>query len=299
MQETCDGFGEFAWAIGVGHREGKAARQAMTRDAVFLEKMRTPAQSVLRKNRITKARFDEALDGFRVVRFHNHAGRDANFFKIAIDDEAHVAAFGIEKKRHVGEFGSAHRTYMAAADFVRGRSHDEEFFVKKGNELEVGVGDGKGNKCEIETAVENASDHFFSDTDGDPDFSIRVLLSEFTERAVQLVDESGDARGEMKWVDVLCQVVHKGLLDLTHHGNDLLGEFGEAQGGGSGDEAFSAPNEKLRAEFGCEIVKLQADRARRQVDFFRCAGHAGRIHDRKEKFELVDVHLAFSRQREP
>ncbi len=39
----------------------------------------------------------------------------------------------------------------------------------------------------------------------------------------------------MKRVDVGRKIVHKRLLDLTHHSDDLRGELGEADGGGSGD----------------------------------------------------------------
>jgi len=154
VKEACDGFGEFARALGIGHGESEAASQTMARHAIFLKKVRAASESVLGKNRIAKTRFDKSLDGFRVVRFHDHARRDADFFKIAIDDQADVAAFGIEEKRHVGEFRSAHRTYMAAADFVGGRAHDEQLFVKKRNEFEVGFRDGKRNKSEVEAAIE-------------------------------------------------------------------------------------------------------------------------------------------------
>src|ERR1700720_1130378 len=37
-------------------------------------------------------------------------------------------------------------------------------------------------------------------------------------------------------------------------------------------------------------MKLEADSAWRQVNFFRGAGHAGRVHDCEEQFELVDIH---------
>ena len=77
---------------------------------------------------------------------------------------------------------------------------------------------------------------------------------------------------------------------MAHHGDDLLGELGEADGRGSGNQAFAAPNEKFGVEFISEIVKLQTDSAGGQVNFFRGASHARRIHNREEKLELVNVH---------
>ena len=38
-------------------------------------------------------------------------------------------------------------------------------------------------------------------------------------------------------------------------------------------------------------MQLQTDRTGRQVNLLRGAGHARRVHDGKEEFELVDIHL--------
>ena len=104
MKEACDGFGEFARALGIGHGESEAASQTMARHAIFLKKVRAASESVLGKNRIAKAGFDKTFDGFGVVRFHDDARCDADFFKIAIDDQTDVAAFGIEQKWYVSKF---------------------------------------------------------------------------------------------------------------------------------------------------------------------------------------------------
>lgn len=183
MKKTRDGFGELARAFGIGHCESEAAGQAMACHAVFLEKVRSPSESVLGKNRIAKTGFDEALDSFGVVGLHDDARCDANLFKIAIDNEADVAAFRIEEKGRVSKFRSTHRTDVAAADFVGGGTHDEELLVKKRNELEVGFGDRERNKSEVETAVEQTGNHLFSDTNSDANFGVGILFAEFAERA--------------------------------------------------------------------------------------------------------------------
>ena len=67
MKKTSDRFGELARTLGIGHGEGEAAGKAVACHAVFLKKMRTPSESVLRKNRIPKTGFDEALNGLGVV----------------------------------------------------------------------------------------------------------------------------------------------------------------------------------------------------------------------------------------
>ena len=140
---------------------------------------------------------------------------------------------------------------MAAADFVGGRADDEKLFVEKWNDFEVSFRNGEGNESEIEAAVEEASDHFFCDADGDADLGVGILLAKFSERAAELVDQSGDTGGEMKRVDVLCEVVDEGLLDVTHHRDDLFSEFGEAERCGSGDETFAASDKKFGVQFVC------------------------------------------------
>ena len=39
-----------------------------------------------------------------------------------------------------------------------------------------------------------------------------------------------------------------------------------------------------------EVMKLEADGTGGEVNFFRGAGHAGRVHDGEKQFKLVDVH---------
>ncbi len=294
MKKAGDGFGEFPGTFGIGHGEGEAASEAMARNAKFLQEVRPAAKCVFGKNRIAETGFDEAFDGFGVVRFHDDVRRDANFLEVAIDDETDVAALWIEKEGNAGEFGGAQGTDMAAADFVGGRAHHEELFVEKWNDFEVSFRDGKGNESEIEAAVEEASDHFLGDADGDTDFGVGILLAKFSERAAELVDQSGDTGGEMKRVDVLCEVVDEGLLDVAHHRDDLFSEFGEAERGGSGDEAFAAADEEFGVQLVGEIVKLKADGAGREMNFLGGTGHAWRIHDGEEELELVNVHSGAS-----
>ena len=297
MKKAGDGFGEFTGTFGIGRGQGEATSEAVARNAEFLEEVRAAAKRVFRKNRIAETGFDQALDGFGIVRFHHDVRRDADFLEIAIDDETHVAAFGVEKERNAGEFGGAERTDMAAADFVGGWAHDEELFVKKWNDFEVGFRDGKGDEGEIEAAVEEASDHFFGDADGDADFGVGILLAKFSEWAAELVDQSGNASGEMKRVDVLREVVDEGLLDVAHHRHDLFGEFGEAERGGSRDKAFAAADEEFGVQLVGEIVKLKTDGAGREMNFLGSASHAWRIHDGEEELELVNVHSGAFRGR--
>lgn len=114
----------------------------VTRDAKLLKKVRTSAQGVLGENGVTKAGFDEALDGFRVVGFHDHAGSDAELFEEAVNDEAHVAALRIKKERLVGEIRGRQRGDVPAANVVGARSDDEELFVEKGKEAKLSFRDG-------------------------------------------------------------------------------------------------------------------------------------------------------------
>jgi len=148
-----------------------------------------------------------------------------------------------------------------ASDFVGGWANDEELFIEKRNELELGFGDGKGDERQIEAALEQACDHFFSDADRDTDFGVGKAFAKLAQRRAQLIDEGGDTGGEMKRADVFGDVVFESLLDVAHHGDDLLGEFGETKGSGRGDEAFAATNEKFGAELVGEIVELETDGA--------------------------------------
>ena len=203
MQKIRDGLSELPRTFGVCHGKREAASQAMARHAKFLEKMRTAAESVLRKDRMSEAGFDEALDGFRVVRLHNNAGRDAQLFEIAINDKTNVAALRVEEEWDAVEFRRAEDADVAAADFAGGRAHDEELFIKKRNELEVGFRYWKRDESEIKTAIEQACHHFFSDSDCDANFRVGKLLPEFAQRAAQLVNERGDSGGEMKRTEIL------------------------------------------------------------------------------------------------
>jgi len=57
-------------------------------------------------------------------------------------------------------------------------ANDEELFIEKRNELELGFGDGKGDERQIEAALEQACDHFFSDADRDTDFGVGKAFAE-------------------------------------------------------------------------------------------------------------------------
>ena len=269
----------------------------MAGDAELLEKMRAAAQGVLGKNGIAESGFNETLDGFGVAGFHDDAWGDADFGEKAVDDVAHVAGLWIEEERDIGELRGADGSNLAAANFVGGGADDEELLVEEGNDTELGLGDGKGDEGEVETAVKEAGDHFFGDADSDADFGVGKALAKLAERTAQLVDQGSASGGEVKGADVLGDIVFEGLVNLAHHGDDLLGEFGEAQGGRGGDEALAAADEELGAEVVGEIVELEADGSGGEVNFFGRTGHAGGVHNGQKEFELVDVHRASSRLR--
>jgi len=67
---------------------------AMAGDAKFLKEMRASAQGMLGKNGMAETGFDETLDGFGIVGFHDDARRDADLFEETINHETDVAAFG-------------------------------------------------------------------------------------------------------------------------------------------------------------------------------------------------------------
>lgn len=292
LQETGDGFGQFARAIGLRGGEGESAGETLTGNAELMKEVGASAQCVLRKNGVTEAGFDEALDGFRVVRFHEDARLHGELLEEAINDETNVAALGIKEKRFIGKVGSAQRGDMAAADFVGGRADDEELFVEERYEPELIFRHGKRNEREIEAAIEKAGDHFFRDADGDTNLRVGIALAELAKRAAELIDERGHARGEVKGMRIVVEIVLKELLDLPHHADDLFGMVGEAVGGRSGNEALAAADKELGVEFVGEVVELKTDGAGRKVNFFGSASHAGRIHDREKKFELVNIHVA-------
>src|SRR5689334_10455250 len=94
----------------------------------------------------------------------------------------------------------------------------------------------------------------------------------------------------MKRANVFGDVIFESLLNVAHHGDNLLGEFGETEGRGSGDETFATADEKFRTEFIGKVMKLKTDGAGREMNFFRRASHARGIHDSEKEFELVNVH---------
>jgi hypothetical protein len=79
----------------------------------------------------------------------------------------------------------------------------------------------------------------------------------------------------MERAHIYGQVIFKQLLNVAHHPQHFLGVFREAQCRRSGDQFLSAPHEKFGMEFVGKVVKLQTDSARREMNLFRRAGHAG------------------------
>ena len=58
----------------------------MTRDAKLLKEVRSSSQGVLGKYRIAESGFHEALDRFRVIRFHEHVRGDTELREKLVDD---------------------------------------------------------------------------------------------------------------------------------------------------------------------------------------------------------------------
>src|ERR1700730_9213214 len=95
----------------------------------------------------------------------------------------------------------------------------------------------------------------------------------------------------MERTNIFCQVVFKHLLDVAHHPDDFPSMFSETQCCWRRYQPFSTPYEEFRLKFLSQVMELETDGARRQVNLFRRAGHAGGVHDREEQFELVNIHL--------
>src|SRR5579863_596577 len=246
---------------------------------------------MLGKYRVAETRFYQALDRFRVIRFHQHARRHTDFAEKSVDDQPHIASLRIKKEWNVGEFCRTQRPNMTAAHFVGGRPNDEQLFVEEWDQLQVGLGDGKRNESQVEAPLQQSGDHFFRDAYRHANFRFRIILSKLPQRTAQLVDQRGHAGGEMEWTRIFRQIVFKYLLDVPHHSHDFFCVLREPQCCRRGDQAFSSPHEKVGVKFVSKVMQLQAYGARRQVNLFRSARHAGRIHDGEEELELVDIHL--------
>src|SRR6266480_1223926 len=135
LEKTGDGFRQLSRTLGLRRRERQTPLQAMTFDAKLLKEVRTPPQSVLGKYGVAEARFYQALDGFRVIRLHQHMRCHTDLVEKPVDDQPHVAALGIEQKWDPREFQSSHRADVSAAHVVSRGAHDEQLFVKTGSEM--------------------------------------------------------------------------------------------------------------------------------------------------------------------
>src|ERR1700733_4026867 len=210
-----------------------------------------------------------------------------------VDDQPHVAAARVKKEGNAGEFGGAHGTDVSAADLVGGGTNDEQLFVKKRQHFEIVFGNGQRNECQVEPAIEEPGDHFLGDAHSKADFRVGETFAEFAKRTAQLIDQGGNPGGKEKWTHILRDVIFKLLVNAAHHLDDFFGMFGEAQSRRGGNQALAAAHEEIGAEFFSEIAELEADSAGRQVNLFRSAGHAGRVHHRQKELKLVDIHGLF------
>src|SRR6266536_3819489 len=78
---------------------------------------------------------------------------------------------------------------------------------------------------------------------------------------------------------------------MAHQLDQFFCALSKAQSGRRGNQAFAAAHEEVRVKLSGKVMELQTYRTGRQVNLLRGAGHAGRVHDGKEEFELVNIHL--------
>lgn len=116
------------------------------------------------------------------------------------------------------------------------------------------------------------------------------MFAKQPQRTTELIDEGSDACCEMKGANVFAEVVDESFSNVAHLADDLASHFGEANGGRSWNKAFAFADEEFGVEFVSEIVKLEANGAGREMNFFGGAGHAWRFHDGEKKLELVNIH---------
>src|SRR5580700_2831108 len=210
-----------------------------------------------------------------------------------VDDQPYVAAARVKEEGNAGEFRAAHGTDLSAADLVDGGTNDEQLFVKKREHFEIVLGNGQRNERQVEPAVEEPGHHFLGDTHSEADFRVGETFAEFAKGTAQLIDQGSNPGGEEKWAPILGDIIFKLLVNAAHHLDDFFGMFSEAQSRRGGNQALAAAHEEIGAEFLREIAELEADSAGGQVNLFRSAGHAGRVHHRQKELKLVDIHGLF------
>src|SRR5258708_4523098 len=104
LQECSNRFCQSSRVVCLRDGERQAPRQTVPLHPQSVEKVRPP-DGMLWKNRIAEARLHQALDRFRVFRLHHHVGHQIELPKKLIDNEANVAAGGIQKERNTGKLG--------------------------------------------------------------------------------------------------------------------------------------------------------------------------------------------------
>ena len=57
-------------------------------------------------------------------------------------------------------------------------AHDEQFFVKKRNEVKAGLRNGERDERQVKAAIEQASNHFLRDANRHADFRFGIALSQ-------------------------------------------------------------------------------------------------------------------------
>src|SRR6266404_2225801 len=208
---------------------------------------------------MAEAGFHQALNGFRIISFHDHVRSHADLLKKTVDNQTHIAAPRIEQKGSAVQVRGAQRADMSAADFVCGGADNEQLLFKQGNDIEVVFGYRKGNESQVEAAVEQTGNHFLGHANGHADFRVGIAFAKLAQWAAQLVDQSGDPGGEMEGTHVFGEVVLKLLLNVAHHFNDLFRVLSQTQSRGRRNQALAAAHTLFRGEPNGKVMELKTD----------------------------------------
>ena len=73
---------------------------------------------VLGQDRVTEARFHQALDGLGIFRLHDNTRTHADVFEKTVDEHSQYSAHGLEQEGHPGQLGDTHGSRLRAPDFA-------------------------------------------------------------------------------------------------------------------------------------------------------------------------------------
>src|SRR5437588_8664412 len=262
----------------------------MSFDAKLLKEVRTPPQSMFRKDGIPKPRLHETFDPLGVLRLHFDVRLHSNFPEKSVNHAPHIASFRIKQERRIGHFSRPHRADMTAGGFLCRRTNKKQLFIEQGNDLKIVLGNRQRNQRQVETPIVKSRHHFFCHAHRHAYLRIRKPRAQLPERPTELVNERSNPGREVERPPVLGYVVFELLLDVPHQLDDFFAAFRQAPRGGRRNQPLSPPPKKCGVEFLGKVVKLEAHGARRQMNSFRRSRHAGRVHYREKQLKLMDIH---------